>query len=45
MPKPLIDAHKALDRAVDKWYTSKSFNSDLERLGFLFDVYKKYTTS
>lgn len=45
MPKHLLDAHKALDKAVEKCYTPKSFKSDLERLGFLFDLYKKYTTS
>lgn len=42
MPKHLLDAHKALDKAVDKCYTSKPFNSDLERLTLLFELYGRY---
>lgn len=41
MPKPLLDAHKALDRAVDNCYRKKSFKSDLERLTYLFELYDK----
>ena len=42
MPKALVDAHKALDAAVDACYRSKSFKTELERLEFLFDLYQKY---
>lgn len=42
MPKPLLDAHHALDRAVDRCYGTKKFSSEPERLEFLFEMYKKY---
>jgi len=44
MPKPLLDAHKNLDKAVDKCYAVKTFNTDLERLTHLFDLYDKITS-
>ncbi len=44
MPPALREAHTALDRAVDAAYGKKSFNSDAERVAFLFDLYQKYTT-
>ena len=44
MPPALRAAHAALDRAVDAAYGKKSFNSDAERVAFLFDLYQKYTT-
>ena len=43
MPKVLLDAHHALDRAVDKCYGKRSFASEPERLEFLFGLYKGYT--
>lgn len=43
MPKMLVDAHRELDTAVDACYRSKAFTSELERLEFLFELYKKYT--
>ena len=43
MPKPLLDAHKNLDKAVDKCYSTKTFKTDLERLTHLFDLYDKLT--
>ncbi|MGB2727213.1 MAG: DNA methyltransferase [Halobacteriota archaeon] len=43
MPKKLLDAHKKLDRAVERCYRSKTFKTDLERLQFLFELYDKYT--
>lgn len=43
MPKRLLDAHRALDAAVDACYRAASFKSDLERLEFLFTLYRKYT--
>ena len=44
MPPALRAAHAALDRAVDAAYGKKSFNSDAERVAFLFDLYQKYTS-
>ena len=39
----LIDAHRALDAAVDLCYRPAGFKTELERLKFLFDLYRKYT--
>ncbi len=45
MPRDLFTAHKKLDVAVDRCYRSRGkFNSNLERIEFLFDLYDKYTT-
>lgn len=43
MPKELLDAHRAVDEAVDACYGSRRFKTDLERLEFLFDLYRLYT--
>jgi hypothetical protein len=43
MPKVLLDAHRAVDDAVDACYGSRRFRTDLERLEFLFDLYRQYT--
>lgn len=43
MPKVLVDAHKELDEAVDRCYRPQPFDSELERLVFLFSLYRKYT--
>ena len=43
MPKQLLDAHRALDAAVDLCYRPAAFKTELERLKFLFDLYRKYT--
>ncbi|MCT8335704.1 N-6 DNA methylase [Leptospira sp. 85282-16] len=45
MPKVLRDAHNKLDRAVDKLYRSKPFQSESERVEFLFELYEKYTNT
>ena len=42
MPKALLDAHHALDRAVDRCYGTRTFKTESERLEFLFELYKKY---
>lgn len=42
MPKKIRDAHKNLDKAVEKCYQSKPFKSNLERVEFLFALYEKY---
>jgi hypothetical protein len=43
MPKPLLDAHKKLDAAVDACYRKAPFTSELERLEYLFGMYKELT--
>ena len=42
MPKDLLQAHKKLDKSVDKCYRTKLFKSDLERVEYLFELYDKY---
>ncbi len=43
MPKELLDAHRANDEAVDAAYGKRKFANELERLEFLFDLYRQYT--
>jgi hypothetical protein len=43
MPADLAKAHQNLDRAVDAAYGRRGFESSVERMNFLFDLYKKYT--
>jgi len=40
MPKSLLKAHQELDLYVDKCYRSNPFNSDNERLEYLFKLYE-----
>jgi hypothetical protein len=42
MPRDLLDAHRSVDDAVDACYGSRRFRTDLERLEFLFDLYRQY---
>jgi len=44
MPSDLLEAHKVLDLAVERCYREKPFESDEERLEFLFKQYVKLTT-
>ncbi len=44
MPPALLEAHKALDAAVDAAYGKKGFKSDAERVAFLFELYQTYTS-
>lgn len=45
MPKDLLDAHHALDRAVDRAYgITKPFHSESARLEFLFSLYQLLTS-
>lgn len=44
MPKALRDAHKDLDRAVDKCYRAQPFTSERQRVEYLFDLYQKLMT-
>ncbi len=43
MPKKLRDAHKKLDRAVDRCYRKQPFDSERKRVEFLFDLYQQLT--
>jgi hypothetical protein len=43
MPPNLTKAHAELDWAVDACYRAKSFDSDRERVEFLFALYEKLT--
>lgn len=44
MPKQLLEAHRALDRAVDRAYGKKpsDFPTEASRLKFLFTLYEQY---
>ena len=44
MPPALVKAHHRLDAAVDAAYGRKNFRNDAERVAFLFDLYRKYTS-
>lgn len=44
MPKALRDAHRALDRAVDRCYRPQPFDSDRHRVEYMFGLYEKLTT-
>lgn len=44
MPPDLRRAHQTLDKAVDAAYGKKNFQSDAERVAFLFELYHKYTS-
>jgi len=41
MPKGLLEAHRLNDLAVERCYRSKPFESDEERLEYLFKLYEK----
>jgi hypothetical protein len=43
MPAPLLKAHQALDRVVDRCYRSEAFPSDRHRVEYLFALYEKIT--
>jgi hypothetical protein len=43
MPGPLLKAHQALDRAVDRCYRKEPFTSDRQRVEHLFELYEKLT--
>lgn len=42
MPIELSKAHQTLDKAVDAAYSRKKFNSEAERVAFLFELYEQY---
>ncbi len=43
MPAALRQAHTALDRAVDRLYRASPFDSDRERVEYLFEIYERLT--
>lgn len=43
MPPDLMQAHKELDKTVDKLYRSKTFKNEEERIEFLFELHEQYT--
>ena len=43
MPLALLKAHQALDKAVDAAYRKKPFESERERIEFLFTEYQRLT--
>lgn len=43
MPPTLLKAHQTLDKAVDAAYGKTRFNSEAERVAFLFDLYLSYS--
>jgi hypothetical protein len=42
MPPVLLNAHRALDSAVDAAYGKKHFPTEADRVAFLFELYRKY---
>ncbi len=43
MPAPLLKAHQNLDRAVDRCYRGTKFNTERERVEYLFGLYEELT--
>ena len=43
MPPELVKAHEQLDKAVEQCYRSKPFQSDRERVEYLFQRYEQLT--
>ncbi|MCU0749800.1 MAG: hypothetical protein MUF13_09680, partial [Akkermansiaceae bacterium] len=43
MPPALAKAHEALDRAVDRCYRKEPFQTDRQRVEYLFGLYEQLT--
>ena len=43
MPADLVRAHHELDTFVDTCYRPQIFTTEMQRIEFLFELYKKYT--
>ena len=43
MPSDLVKAHQDLDKFVDSCYRPQAFETEMQRIEFLFDLYKQYT--
>jgi hypothetical protein len=44
MPPDLLKAHQTLDKAVDTCYRKAAFSTELERVSYLFELYKQLVT-
>jgi len=44
MPPVLLKAHQTLDRAVDAAYGKTNFQTEAQRVAFLFELYQRYTS-
>jgi hypothetical protein len=44
MPPVLLKAHQMLDKAVDAAYGKTNFQTEAQRVAFLFELYQKYTS-
>ena len=44
MPPELVKSHEQLDKAVEQCYRAKPFESDRERVEYLFQLYEQLTT-
>jgi hypothetical protein len=40
----LLKAHQQLDKAVDAAYGKTNFQTETQRVAFLFELYQKYTS-
>ncbi len=45
MPPALLKAHHALDKAVDMAYGKTTFNTEADRIAFLFELYQQLCSS
>lgn len=43
MPSDLVKAHQDLDKFVDSCYRPQAFDTEMQRIEFLFDLYKQHT--
>lgn len=43
MPPDLVRAHQDLDKFVDTCYRPQPFDTEMQRIEFLFELYQKYT--
>ncbi len=43
MPADLVRTHQDLDKFVDTCYRPQPFDTEMQRIEFLFELYKKYT--
>lgn len=43
MPAPLLKAHQNCDRAADRCYRKEKFETERERVEFLFGLYEELT--
>ena len=44
MPPVLLKAHQHLDKTVDAAYGKTNFQTEAQRVAYLFELYQKYTS-